>query len=234
MPEKKKLKISGMHCASCALIIEKSLKKVDGVKSATVNFGTEKATIEFDPEKVDAKKLIKTIEKTGYKAYDEKLDDEDKKIEEKEIKKLKVILIFSIMMTIPIFILSMFIKQFPNREYILFALTTPVQFIAGYRFYKGIWKGLKNKTVDMDSLIALGTSSAYLYSLYSLYTGMGHLYFETSAMLITFILLGKYLEVKTKGRTRESIKKLLRLSPKMARVIRNGKEIEIPIDDVKT
>ncbi len=231
MSEKKELKISGMHCASCALIIEKSLKKVDGVESATVNFATEKAVVEFDQKKVNIKNLIKAVEKAGYKAYDE-IVDKDKINKDKEIKKTKIFLIFSIILTIPVFVLSMIIKV-PNSEYILLALTTPIQFIAGYKFYKGMWNGLKNKSANMDTLVALGTSAAYFYSIYSLYTGMGHLYFEISAILITFILLGKYLEIKTKGKTSDAIKKLMRLSPKIARVIRDDKEIEIPIEYVK-
>ena len=232
MSEKKELKISGMHCASCALIIEKFLKKTDGINSAIVNYGTEKATIEYDPKRIDTKKIIKAIEKSGYKAFDSGSADQDKKEKDMEIKRLKVILIFSIVLTIPVFILSMIIMV-PGSEYILLALTTPVQFIAGYKFYKGMWIGLKNKSANMDTLVALGTSAAYFYSLYSMYTGTGHLYFETSAMLITFILVGKYLEAKAKGKTGEAIKKLMKLSPKIARVIRNEKEIEIPIEEVK-
>jgi len=232
MVEKKELKISGMHCASCALIIEKSLKKTDGINSAIVNYGTEKATVEYDQKRINIKKIIKAVEKSGYKAFDNDSINQDKKEKDLEIKKLKVILIFSTILTIPIFILSMIIMV-PGSEYILLALTTPVQFIAGYKFYKGMWSGLKNKSANMDTLVALGTSAAYFYSLYSMYTGVGHLYFETSAILITFILVGKYLEVKAKGKTSESIKKLMKLSPKIARVIRDGKEIEITIEEVK-
>ena len=226
---KKELRISGMHCASCAVIIEKSLKRLEGVESASVNLATEKAVVEYDPERIDVKGLIDSVNKAGYKAFEE---SDDNKTEAKEINKAKMILIFSVVLSIPIFILSMVVGDFPDKGYVLLALTTPVQFIAGYKFYKGMWNGLRNKSANMDTLVALGTSAAYFYSLYSLYTGMGHLYFETSAILITFILLGKYLEIRTKGKTGEAIKKLMKLSPKTARVIRGGKEIEIQIDDV--
>lgn len=210
----KKFSVSGMHCASCALNIENSLKKVKGIKKVNINFATEKADIEFD-KRTNEKEIIKKIKNLGYEAT------LDISVDYLEIEKsnLRNKLILSSILSIPL--------MFIMNKYILFILATPVQFYVGYQFYKGAFNALKNKTANMDTLIVLGTSAAYFYSIFS-----EHQYFETSAILITLVILGKYLEASAKGRTSEAIKKLMKLKPKTAVVIRNKKEIEIPIDEI--
>jgi len=226
------LSVQGMHCAACAVTIEKELNKKRGVKKASVNFASEKAIIDFDSKIIDINDLIKTIEKAGYKASEDVFDKE-KEAREKEIQKLKLLFILSAALSIPIFLISMFFMEIPNRNLILFILATPVQFIVGYKFYRNTFTALKNKSADMDTLIALGTSAAYFYSVITTFFIKGDVFFETSSLLITFVMLGRLLESVTKGKTSEAIKKLMKLSPKTAKVIRNKKEIEIPIDEIK-
>jgi Cu+-exporting ATPase len=247
---KETIKISGMHCASCANKIENALILTKGVVKAGVNFATEKATIEYDPEIVKRQKLENTIIDLGYKIVQEGNLDREKKAHEQEMSDLKVRLIIAWIFSIPLVIITMILPMFGvelplgivQYEYILqFLLATPV-IIAGSLFYtRGILSLVKTKTATMDTLVALGTGTAYIYSLtlsvmiwkkIGNYTPMD-LYFEVSALLIAFILLGKYLEAKAKGKTSEAIKKLLGLQAKTALVIRNKKEIEIPIEEVK-
>jgi P-type Cu+ transporter len=232
------LKIQGMTCASCVTIITRSLKKVDGVSGAVVNFSTEKASVEFDAKKTNEEELIKSIKGKGYSAYVQREVNykAQKQAKEKELATLKFKIIVSSVLAIPALILGMFFMNgsVPGINYILWLLATPIQFYIGATFYKGAWGALKNKTANMDSLIALGTSAAYFYSVYVvLFTETGHQYFETSAVLITLVLLGKYLESVAKGKTSQAISKLMKIGAKTAIVIRNGKEIKIKIDDVK-
>ncbi|MCG2717998.1 MAG: heavy metal translocating P-type ATPase [Nanoarchaeota archaeon] len=232
------LSIKGMHCASCSVNIEKALNKKKGIKSANVNFATEKGVIEFDPKLVTEENIIEVPTSMGYIAdvMTEKSNDKVDKLKDKEIGTLKIKLIIGILLATPALILGMFFmtSPIPYQDYILWALATPVQFYIGSQFYRGAWGALKNKTSDMDTLVALGTSAAYFYSVYAvLFIPDGHQYFEASAVLITLVILGKYLESIAKGKTSEAIKKLMGLSPKTATVIRNNKEIKIPIDNVK-
>jgi len=235
--------ISGMHCVSCAQKIESTLKKLDGVVNANVNFATEKATVEFDENVINENEINNAIEQLGYKVIKEidheakEFVDKEREKREKEIRNLKTLFILSSILSIPIFILSFpewFKIAFPYQNIILLILATPVQFLVGYRFYKGAFFALKAKTASMDTLIAVGTSAAYFYSvLVTLTPTFGnYVYFDTSAIIITFVILGRWLEAITKGKTSEAIKKLIGLQPKTAIVIRNGKEIEIPIKEV--
>ncbi len=230
--------ISGMHCASCAQRIETTLKKLNGVIKVNVNFATEKANVEFDDSITNENEIKNAIEQLGYKVIEseEEIIDKEKIEREKEIKKLKRLFLISLIFTIPIFLIAMPFKWFGIKlayeGIILLLLATPVQFYIGYRFYKGAFYALKTKSANMDTLIAIGTSAAYFYSLFVLLFNGENLYFETSSVIITFITLGKWLEVKTKGKASEAIKKLIGLQPKTAIVIRNGKEIQIPIKDV--
>ncbi len=231
------LNIQGMHCASCSTIITRTLKKVEGVKEATVNSSTEKADIEFDTKKVDEATLINAIKSKGYGAYPSKgvSYKDQKKKKEQELRKLKQKVIISSILAFPALILGMFFMKnpIPFQNYILWILATPIQFYIGATFYKGAWGALKNKTANMDTLIALGTSAAYFYSVYIvLFTHEMHQYFETSAVLITLVLLGKYLEAVAKGKTSQAISKLMKIGAKTAIVIRKGKEIKVKIDDV--
>src|SRR3989344_3837610 len=229
------LQITGMHCASCALIIEKRLKKTPGVSIALVNYGTEKATVEFDEKTTTRDALIKKVQETGYGVTDK----DQEKIKEEEIKELKKLFFIGLIFSIPIVILSFpeFFKiDFSWRNIITLLLTIPVQFYVGQRFYQSAYAALKVKTANMDSLIVIGTTAAFAYStLVTIFpsTFTGGTYFDTAAVIITFIMLGKWLELKAKGKTSEAIKKLIGLQPKTALVIRNGKEISISIEDVK-
>ena len=251
------LSLSGMHCSSCAQLIERSLKKVDGVATANINFAAEKAMVDFNSQKTTVETLIKAVENSGYKAslVDQKDTEFEARKREAETKQLYSKFISSFLLSLPMLYFMLF-DFFPNligRSFfgpyvglLSIILSTPVQFVLGYGFYKGMWSAFRMNTFNMDSLIAIGTSTAFFYSTFnylSYVTATGtflapfmekipELYFETSAFLITFVLLGKWLELRAKGKTSESIKKLMGLQPKTARVIRSGQTLDLPIDDV--
>ncbi|MFA6553240.1 MAG: heavy metal translocating P-type ATPase [Patescibacteria group bacterium] len=237
------LSLRGMHCASCAQLIERRLKKTPGVKQASVNYGTERAHVVFEPTQTTMQNLIARVVAAGYGAV-EYLDDavsqakeEEKKIEELKAVKRKFWL--SLFLAVPILVLSMGMKvvpaieSIPFREWLQFLFALPIQFWAGWQFYQGFWSSLKIRTTNMDSLIAIGTSASFLYSLVVLFRVVsGEVYFEVGGILIAFVLLGKWLEARAKGKTGEAIKALIGLSPKTAFVVRNGADIEIPLDQV--
>jgi Cu+-exporting ATPase len=251
------LSLIGMTCSSCALLIEKSLKKVPGVSQANVNFSAEKASIVFDEAQTDMKTLIAAVAKAGYKAetVDAKDTEYERRKRDKEISGQWNKFIFSLVLSLPMlyFMLLDFFPWLPGEAALApyigvfsLLLTLPVQFIIGAGFYKGMWSALKMKTFNMDSLIAIGTSTAFFYSLYN-YTAYAatnrsligvagakipDLYFETAAYLITFVILGKWLEIRTKGKTSDAIKKLMGLQAKTARVVRNGETLDVAIDTV--
>ena len=240
MAKRTDLSISGMHCASCIAIVEKALLKVEGVEKAEVNLATEKATV-VHKEDVALLSLIAAVDKKGYiaKAWDKNsnLNDAFEK-KKKTIEEWKNLLIFSLLFTVPIFIIGMVFMwlgiEVPYANWILFILATPVQFVAGAPFYRGAWSSLKNKSASMDTLIALGTSAAYFYSIYVIFFEPGlQQYFETSAILITFVVMGKYFEESAKGRTNDAIKKLVDLSPKFATLITQGGEKKVPVESLK-
>jgi len=242
------LKITGMTCAACSARIEKRLNKTEGVSGASVNLATERANIEYNPAKVKTADLIKTVEILGYKA--EKAlnvsEDREKEQRERELKRLRVEFITSAILSSPL-IMAMLLTLvninigFLHNEYFQLVIATPVQFIIGFRFYKNAYHALKAKSANMDVLIAMGTSAAYFFSVYNAFfapaktTGMvmKDLYFEAGAVIITLILLGKYLEAAAKGKTSEAIKKLMGLRAKTAKVLRNGIEEDIPVEDVE-
>ncbi|EKE20090.1 MAG: hypothetical protein ACD_8C00056G0015 [uncultured bacterium] len=251
------LSLFGMHCSSCAMLIERQLKKTPGVKQATVNFSAEKVSVVFDENITNVQALIAAIVKGGYGA--EQVDAKDTEYEtrkrEKEISEYFNKFIFGFILSLPMlyFMLLDFFKWLPGERALapyvgIFSLllTIPIQFIIGAGFYKGMWSSLKMKTFNMDSLIAIGTSTAFFYSLYNFATyvianksviGVGgekipDLYFETAAYLITFVILGKWLEIRTKGKTSDAIKKLMGLQAKTARVIRGGETLDVAIEDV--
>ncbi len=221
-----KLALSGMHCSSCALLIEKSLSKTPGVKKVNVNFASEKALVTFDPQVVKTSDLIAAVEKAGYRASTE----ENYHRHEEEISLLEKRFSASFILSLPLLVFMFW--RLPYSEYFSLVLATPIQFIIGASFYQSAWSALRMKTFNMDSLVAIGTSVAYFYSLINLTLGHGDLYFETSAFLITFVILGKYLEAKAKGRTSDAIKKLVGLQAKTARVIRGKETVDIPIEEV--
>ncbi len=235
--KKNTFNIKGMHCASCSALIEKALKKKVGIKSVNVNFSTEKATVEFDPEAVKEDDIINVIKGLGYSAevFTGKESGRESKLGIEEIRQLRFKLILGILFSLPALVISMFLMDMiPYEGFILWFLATPVQFYIGAQFYKGAWAALKNKTSNMDTLIVIGTSAAYFYSVYAvLFEPMSYQYFEAAAVLITFVVLGKYLEAVAKGKTSEAIKRLMGLSAKTATVIRGKKEIKIPLDEVR-
>lgn len=231
---KKSFSVSGMDCASCALSIEKALKKVEGVSGVNVNFASEKVVFDKNSSVKD-ENLIKIIEGLGFKVIEKDSDAEHMK--NMNIRSLRNLTIFSFLFSSVLFLIAMVFPLFsitiPFSSQIMLLLATPVQFIVGFRYYKSAFAALKAFTANMDTLIALGTSAAYFYSLaIILFSLEGHLYFESSALIISFITLGKWLEAVSKGKAGEAIKKLIGLQPKTASVVRDGKEIIIPIEEV--
>ncbi len=231
--KKTRLDVRGMHCQSCVLLVDKALRKHSGVKDSSVNLATHSATIDYDPKETTEADLIEVIKKRGYDASpagsSPSVDNSE------ELSKLRKLLLLSAALAIPTMVFSMFLMNvMPGQEYIIWLLATPVQFVVGYQFYKGTWASLRNRTASMDTLIAMGTSAAYFFSVYSLFFLPGEgLYFEASAMLITLVLFGRYLETKARGKANDAIKKLMGLAPKTATVLRKGKQISIPIDQVQ-
>lgn len=243
----KSVKIEGMTCAACASRIERFVGKLDGVNSASVNFATETLTVEFD--KADMKQIEAIVMKAGYKFAGQ---DQKKKLSTKQIMLLR--LIFSIVFTVPLLLISMghmvgmplpdFLNPHHNAYNFALAqliLTIPVM-AAGYKFYYIGFKNLFTLSPNMDSLIAISTTSAFLYGLYAVYrigfTPDGaeyamHLYFESVAVILTLITVGKFLEAISKSKTDESVRKLMDLAPKTAIVVRNGKELEVKLDQVQ-
>lgn len=314
-PVRYTLKISGMHCASCAQNIENALTKVDGVSRATVNFATERANIEYDPAKTDPKKFQNVIEDAGYKVITEEarltavgmnsahcaglvrreledlpgiagvkldfsteiavvsydptrvglpaikhaikeagfepvevgLEDREKTAREEEIAKQRNYAILAWVLAIPImlgtfrdyWILSSFVPAVLANNYVVWLLATPIILIPGSQFFTGTYYGLKHGHTDMNLLIATGTGASYILGVINTvfpeagFGGPRIAFFETAALLIAFLVLGRYMEALTRGRTSEALRKLMGLKAKNATVIREGKEVEIPIDGVK-
>ncbi len=236
---KKTLIVEGMTCAACSTRVEKVLNKLKGVAKATVNLSTNKAVVEYQAGLIDEDTLIKAIEKAGYKAEVEVERDLDreKEMREKEIKSLKTSFIISAILSLPLFSAMFFhmagIHTILTNGWFQLILATPVQFFIGYRFYKGAYNSLRGGGANMDVLVSMGTSAAYFYSIYNLLIGVHEYYFEASAVIITLILLGKTFEAVAKGKTSEAIKKLMGLQPKTARIIKDGVEMDIPIEKVE-
>jgi len=246
------LPISGMSCASCVHHVENALKNLNGVVDAQVNLAAENASVEYITEMVTNEDLKKAVSSAGnYQVLEIEEGEDPAEIEKRErgkgYKKLKQKFIFSAVFAGLILILSMkkffpFLSRLDEQIslYILFTLTTPVIFYPGSQFYRGFWSALKHKSADMNSLVAIGTASAFIYSTFATFntgffekSGFTHaVYFDTAAVIITLILLGKLLESRAKGQTSEAIKKLMDLQAKTARVLRGGKEIDIPIKEV--
>ncbi|MEH7326493.1 heavy metal translocating P-type ATPase [Priestia megaterium] len=247
--EKAEFAITGMTCAACSTRIEKGLNKLEGVTKASVNLALETASVEYSPSQIAPQDITQRVEKLGYGA---KLKSEEKEEEqsyrEKELSKQKGKFWFAFILSVPLlwamvshFTFTSFIPlpHMLMNPWVQLALATPVQFVVGKQFYVGAFKALRNKSANMDVLVALGTSAAYFYSLYSSLKSLGssahtnQLYYETSAILITLILLGKLFEANAKGRSSEAIKKMMGLQAKTAVVIRDGAEVEIPVEEVQ-
>jgi Cu+-exporting ATPase len=307
------LPVTGMTCANCVLTVERNLKKLEGVVGATVNLSTERASVEFDPTRVDQKGIVGRIRRAGYdvalgeaqfilqrmsddndarrlegtllglegvmgasvnlaserarvtfiptitsvgelrsaiqsagfEAVDATGESEDaeRRARRNEIQRQRRLLIIGLFFTVPLFALSMLrdfsvlptsLTQATWFEWVMFVLATPVQFYVGKQYYIGAFKALRNRSANMDVLIAMGSSAAYFYSIPILFGWIeGHVYFETAAMIVTLIVLGKFLEARAKGRTSEAIRRLMSLGAKRARVVRQGHEVDVPIDEVR-
>jgi Cu+-exporting ATPase len=232
--------VGGMTCASCVARVEEALSSVPGVVSANVNLASEKATVEYT-DGTSIADLKQAVKDAGYELGSEAETLEDvSAASQRELRGIRNRFIVAAILASSIMAL-MWIPSFAGKPYLLWALATPVQFWAGWRFYLGAWGALRHKTADMNMLVAVGTSAAYFYSMIAvlfpgLFAAAGvelGLYFDTSAMIITLILLGRFLETRARGQTSEAIKKLIGLNPKTALVIRDGKETEIPVDDVQ-
>ncbi len=250
------LSINGMHCSSCAGLIERSLKKVPGVKEANVNFASEKARIVYDSTVSDTTALVKGVEAAGYKAIlpgEKEVSQKDKRVAEIRYWWSKFITGLVLSLPMILFMAYDFTSAIPLKTVIMpyagiasLLLATPVLFYVGRNFFTGFWSALKMRTFSMDSLIAIGTGTAFFYSVfefikYVVETGSAvglngakvpDLYFEVAAFLITFVSLGKWLEARAKGKTSEAIEKLMGLAPKTARVLRNGTQTDIPVEQV--
>jgi len=290
--EKIILPIKGMHCASCAQTIEKKLKKEEGVMNASVSYATGRSSVEFNPEKINGQKIVKIINKLGYKAFFEvqdlgefatdpvcgmrvsKVNSIKKQFDgrihyfcseecvrkfespEEELKSMKrrvAIALSGVLFLAALRVIAMFTLAagvsiitwvpIPSLPYFtwgiwLFIITTPVQFIGGWTFYKGAYNAIKNKSMNMDFLIAMGTLTAYFYSVFIIFfpgvlpVEEKNVYFEVSAVIIAFVLLGKFMEDYIKKRSSAAVRKLLDLKPKTAKVIRDGKEVEVLAEEI--
>ncbi len=237
--EKIELDITGMTCAACSARIEKGLNKMPGVYLANVNLAMERATVEYNADEVDMDDFIQRIRNLG---YDGKVHEDEQVAEsakDRELRRKRNKLITSTILSLPL-LWSMFghagfmflVPDFMMNPWFQLILATPVQFYIGYQFYHGAYSALRNGSANMDVLVALGTSAAYFFSIYGMIVGTDQLYFETSAVLITLVLFGKYLESLAKGRTSDAIKKLMNLQAKTAMVKRDGDFIEVPIKEV--
>jgi Cu+-exporting ATPase len=238
------LLINRMSDDNDARRLEKSLIQLEGVLEVSVNFSSEHARIKYIPTLISQAELRKAISSAGFETVETGSDatDAERMAREVEIKAQRRFLIIGLIFTIPLFLLSMgrdfgLLPTWVDHNllnWIMFALATPVQFYVGWQYYIGAYKALRNKSANMDVLIALGSSAAYFYSI-PVILGLipGHGYFETAAVIITLIKLGKFLEAKAKGRTSEAIKKLMGLQAKTARIIRDEQEMEIPIELVQ-
>lgn len=249
--------LSGMHCTSCAGVITKSIRKLPGVVDVQVSFAAEKARVTFDPRQTSEMAIVAQVKKAGYRAQiaGNANPDEDRARRHEEIRSYWMKFLIGAVLSLPMlyFMFLDFFSFLPGRTLLLpfvgivsFALATPVQIFLGAGFYKGFWSSLRMRTFNMDSLIAIGTSTAFIYSVVNFLVyaftnnsvlGVGgekipELYFETAAFLITFVLMGKWLESKAKGQTSDAVRKLMDLQAKTARVLRDGKSFDIPIGDV--
>ncbi|WP_165981104.1 heavy metal translocating P-type ATPase [Macrococcus lamae] len=244
MMDKTELEITGMTCAACSSRIEKVLNKMDGIDTASVNLALEHATVSYHPDQTDVQKIIERIEKLGYGAFQEVDHEQTEDIREQQSRRQMIKFIAAVVLSLPLlwtmvghFSLTSFLPMpaILMNPWFQLLLATPVQFIIGWQFYTGAYKALKNGSANMDVLVVLGTSAAYFYSVYQMMTAHhAHLYFETSAVLITLILLGKLLEARAKGRSSSAIKTLMGMQAKTAVVIRNDEEMTIPLEEVIT
>jgi P-type Cu+ transporter len=259
--------LEGMTCASCAMRIEKGLRKMPGVKLASVNLATEKATVTFDPAQTGIEQMVQKVDAVGYKATPQvpaparsqpspvELDadraltppdaapvgivqvDEQSKRRQTEITHKRNLLVLGIVLTLPVVMLSMFFMgAFPGENYLLLVLTTPVWAVVGWEFHRGAIKTLRHGSANMDTLVSVGSTAAYVLSVVATFfpSVVGSTtFYDTTSLIITLIFLGKYLEARAKGQANEAIQKLMGLQARTAHVIRSGKEVEMPVERVQ-
>jgi len=242
------LKVKGMHCASCSILIDKLLAKQPGVASVKTSYGAEKTAIEFDESKITLPKIDEFINKLGYDLV--RPEEESGTLEEEEhkdalqIKKAKRRVVAAFILSAPIVVYYMLIHMFNlphvhtvwgiDLNYVYWVLSTPIQFVIGWPFYKNAFTSMRVGAANMDVLVVLGTSAAYFYSMIGfLFFNIDHPFWESSAALLSFIILGRYIEVLAKGRASNAIKELMKLEAKEAHVIRGGNEMTVPIDQIK-
>jgi Cu+-exporting ATPase len=262
--ERVDLPITGMTCAACARRIERKLSRTPGVSSAGVNFATERATVVYDPQATGVSQLIEAVREVGYDAAgvardDSIVDDSEQAARQNEYRKLRRKFLFAAALSLPVLIIAMShgriaFLDFPGINYLQLALSTPVVFYSGWQFYRAAWAALRHRAADMNTLIAVGTGAAYLYSVaatiapgyfsgaastgaMSGMNGMNNaslppVYFEAASVIIALILLGRLLESRARGRTGDAIRRLIGLQPKTARVVRDGNEVEVLIEGV--
>ena len=243
--QKQILQITGMSCAACAARIEKRIGKLAGVTACTVNLAAEKAYVTCNEAVVTTEAVIAAVEKLGFgaKPMEAVSAAETEKRKARAARMLQYTLVLSAALSLP-FVGTMFFmffftdsaaSAFFHNPWLQLACATPVQVVAGARFYRNAYKALRGGGANMDVLVALGTSAAYLYSIYNMFFGHAHhaLYFEASALIITLVLLGKYMEQRAKGKTSEAIRKLMDYGAKTARVLRDGQEFDIPVEEVQ-
>lgn len=237
------LTIGGMHCATCALTIQDALSTVPGVSDARVNFALGKATIDYDSNIATESELRKAVEDSGYKVLEIKGVMAEKLARQKEIGDALRSLVIAAVLTIPIVAILMTFDFWPKgilsedaRNYLLMILATPVQFYAGFRYYRGTYWALRNRRANMDTLVVMGTTAAWLYSFLATVAPKAltshNVYFDTSALIITLVLAGKYLELKSRGATSEAIVKLMNLQPPVAILLRGGVETEVGVEEL--
>src|SRR2546429_3253375 len=258
------LALEGMTCASCAMRIEKGLKKVPGVKEASVNLATERADITYDPTQTNGEQLVLKVEAVGYKAMPQASSrqesmavgtpspladtrivsagsllqqDEQSRRKWAEIARKRHLLTLGIVLSLPVVILSMFFMNwFPGENYLLLVLTTPVWAVVGWEFHRGAIGSLRHGSANMDTLVSLGSTAAYILSVVATFFPqvVGSVtFYDTTALIVTLIFLGKYLEARAKGQTNDAIRKLIGLQARVAHVVRAGHELEIPIEQVQ-
>jgi len=258
------LALEGMTCTSCAIRIEKGLKKVPGVRDASVNFATEQATVTFDPAQTGIEQMVQKVEAVGYQAIPRVpapqkssperevmavaaasavpqsgifREDEQSRRKQAENTRKRNLLVLGIVLTLPVVILSMFfMNHFPGENQLLLLLTTPVWAVVGWEFHRGAIKTLRHGSANMDTLISVGSMAAYVMSVVATFFPQivgGVTFYDTTALIVTLIFLGKYLEARAKGQTDEAIKKLIGLQPRTAHVLRAGQDVELPIEQVQ-
>jgi P-type Cu+ transporter len=228
--------IAGVTCASCVSTIERRLTREPGVASASVNLGTERARVRYDRAIASPQTIVAAVADAGYRAGELSGADGSASQSAEQAREAAAAWWWFAAASVPaaaILLLSMVFTTVPGREWWMLALATPVQFVAGARYYRGAFAGLRQRSANMDTLVALGTSAAYFYSLANVLRGNGDVFFETSALLIAFVLLGKALETRAKTSAGDAIRALMHLAPKRARVMRGNADVEIDAADVQ-